>query len=712
MKKNEPLAKYTTLAIGGPAKLFTEVKTEEELIKSVRVANRLRIPFLIIGRGSNLLVSDKGFNGLAILNKVDGVSETDGKIYAKAGTQLSKLIRFAIDKGYQGTEKMAGIPGTVGGAVYGNAGAYGQAIGDHLTRVKVFEGQKVIRLTKADCRFGYRDSLFKKENSVLLEAEFKFKKRNKKELEKEAAKVIAERMKKYPAGILCPGSYFKNINASDLSQSQLKKIPEDKIIFGKIPAGCLLELVGAKGMTLGKIKVADYHGNLIINTGGGKASDFLKLTESLKVKVKEKFDIDLEPEVQLVGFKKKVAILGYGMEGQDAEAFFKKQGAEITILDQKFDKNYLRGLEGFDLIVRSPGVYRFLPEIVTAEKSGVKISSAIKLFFEECPAKIIGITGTKGKGTTATLIYQILKKAGKDVFLAGNIGKPYLELLSKLNKESFVVLELSSFQLIDLNISLHIAVVLNITLDHMDWHKSREEYVDAKKNIVRYQKKDDFAVINTDYQSSKIFAGETKAKVVYFSKSTLPGKFKRNLLLRGEHNLENIAAAVAIGKILKVSDEVIMSVLSSFKGLEHRLELVANVGGVSFYNDSFATGPQPTIAAIKSFSEPLTVILGGSEKWLDYTELGRVVARSKNLINAIIIGLVGPKIKKAITAAGFEGKIIDLGKNSIKEIVKKAFSMTPKGGVVLLSPAAASFDMFANYKDRGDQFKKAVQSLK
>lgn len=708
----EYLKNYTTLGIGGPAKLFAETKTEEELIKSVGVAEKLRLPFLIIGRGSNLLVSDKGFNGLAILNKVDGIRESDGKIFVKTGTQLSKLVRFAVEKGYQGMEKMAGIPGTVGGAVYGNAGAYGQATGDNLIRVKIFDGQKVIWLAKSKCRFGYRDSLFKKKNFALLEAEFKFKKGNKKGLEKEVAKVIVERIRKYPAGILCPGSYFKNINAADLSQKQLKNIPKDKIIFGKVPAGCLLELVGAKGMTLGRIKVADHHGNLIVNTGGGKASDFLKLVETLKAKVKEKFNIDLEPEVQLVGFEEKVAILGYGMEGRDAEAFFKKQGAEITILDQKFGKNYLDGLEKFDLIVRSPGVYRYLPEIVAAEKSGVKISSAIKLFFENCPAKIIGVTGTKGKGTTATLIYQILKKAGKDVFLAGNIGKPYLELLPQLKKESFVVLELSSFQLIDLETSPDIAVILNITLDHMDWHESKKEYVDAKKNIVYFQKKTDFAVVNADYQTAKSFARETQAKVIFFGKSTLPEKYKRNLLLQGEHNLENVAAAVSVAKILKIANDKIISVLTSFKGLEHRLELVATVNGVSFYNDSFATGPQPTIAAIKSFSESLTVILGGSEKGLDYAELGKVVAKSKNTKNAIIIGLVGPKIKKAITAAGFEGKIIDLGASSIDLIVQKAFAVTPKGGVVLLSPAAASFDMFANYKDRGNQFKQAVQNLK
>lgn len=300
--------------------------------------------------------------------------------------------------------------------------------------------------------------------------------------------------------------------------------------------------------------------------------------------------------------QKKIAILGCGLEGKDAEEYFKKQGGEITLLDRKFDKNYLKDLNHFNIVVRSPGVYRYLPELIEAKKSGVEISSAIKLFFEKCPAKIIGVTGTKGKGTTATLIYEILKKAGKDVYLAGNIGKPYLELLLKLNKESWVVMELSSFQLIDLNKSPQIAVVLNITSDHLDWHKNREEYIEAKKNIVSHQTASDWAVINEEYETSKNFSKETKGQVIFFSKNELEEKYKKNLLLRGEHNLENIAAAVAVAKILKIGDEDILGILSSFKGLEHRLELVGEKDGIKFYNDSFATGPQQLQKRQKEYS--------------------------------------------------------------------------------------------------------------
>lgn len=409
---------------------------------------------------------------------------------------------------------------------------------------------------------------------------------------------------------------------------------------------------------------------------------------------------------------KKVAILGYGIEGQDAEKFLKKEGAKITVLDKKFSENYLENLESFNIIVRSPGVYRYLPELIDAEKNGVLVTSAIKIFFENCIGKIIGVTGTKGKGTTSTLIYEILKAEGKDVYLAGNIGKPYLELLPKLTKNSWVVMEMSSFQLIDMNLSPHIAVVLNITQDHMDWHKNIHEYIEAKRNIVLYQKPNDFAVINEEYKVPRSFARGLKSKVLFFSRQKLDEDFKKDLLLRGSHNLENIAAAVAVARIVGVDDKVILNVVRNFKGLEHRLELVTVVDGRAFYNDSFATGPQPTIAAIESFSEPETLILGGSDKGLDYINLGQKIAKKKNVKNILLIGSIGPKIGREIRRFGFRGRIENLGKPKMQKIVQKAFEITPKGGVVILSPAAASFDMFENYKDRGMQFKNAVFKLK
>lgn len=445
----------------------------------------------------------------------------------------------------------------------------------------------------------------------------------------------------------------------------------------------------------------------------------------------------------------RVAVLGLGVEGRDLINYLAKQGFYITVFDQKpiqqldtrglpqnlnfvCGEDYLKsGLNSFDIIFRSPGIYRYIPALIAAEKKGVKISSSIKLFLEKCPAKIIGVTGTKGKGTTSTLIYEILKASGKDVYLAGNIGKPTLELLNHLSDKSWVVLELSSFQLIDVEVSPHIAVVLNITTDHMDWHKDREEYVDAKANIVNHQNIFDFAVINADYKDSKSFSKKTKGKKFYFSKTKkLTGSYVKNrkiflstfgkqvligdvdsLLLRGEHNWENITSAICASALAGANMASVKSVIYSFRGLEHRLEFVGDKFGVSFYNDSFATGPQPTIAAINSFSEPLTIVLGGYDKGLEYRELVKKLVTRKQETNIVLIGDISDKIDKEIEKTNFVWQKINLGKTSMKIIVKECVKLTPKGGVILFSPAAASFDMFVDYKDRGNQFIKTVKNL-
>lgn len=424
---------------------------------------------------------------------------------------------------------------------------------------------------------------------------------------------------------------------------------------------------------------------------------------------------------------KKVAVIGLGIEGKDAISYLLGCGADVTVYDKKTEseldftgvetdkislicgEDYLeKGMFGFDYIVRSPGVYPYISEILDAQKNGTIVTSVVKIFFDESPAKIIGITGTKGKGTTSTLIYEILKAAGKDVYLSGNIGKPSLSLLSKLNKDSWVVMELSSFQLIDLTKSPHIAVVLNITEDHMDWHKDHEEYVGAKERIVKYQTSEDFAVINEEYETPKSFGNLGQGQKVLFGKQSLDAKYKTDLNLRGEHNLENIAAAVAASKSVGIDENIIVKVVRDFKGLEHRLELVGEVDGVKYYNDSFATGPQPTIAAIKSFTEPETLILGGSDKGLSYKELRHEIEMRKNVKNLILIGDIGEKI-----GGGIKNKnIISLGHVPMIRIIGTAKEITRPGGVVILSPAAASFDMFKNYKDRGNQFKDAVLNLK
>ncbi|MCX6704465.1 MAG: UDP-N-acetylmuramoyl-L-alanine--D-glutamate ligase [Candidatus Woesebacteria bacterium] len=737
IQENISLKELTTFKIGGPARYYAEVKNEEDVLIIGKFIKKNNLKIFILGGGSDILIDDKGFDGIVIKyvgNKLK--IEKEEIITAEAGLSWDKLVEFSIENSLQGIECMSGIPGTVGASPVQNIGAYGQEIKDTLLSLRAFEfkSEKFLNFSNKDCQFNYRDGFFKKPGnfqkylitSVSLKlfingspkVEYEslsnyLKEKNiiKPSLNEVREAVFNLRREKLenPKEFGNAGSFFKN----PVVDKEIPGIPGYP--FGnkyKLFAGWLIDKAGWKGKSYKGAAVSSKNAPFLINKSGkANSSDVIELAKKITKSVKEKFGVILEPEVQFIGFGKKVAILGYGLEGQDAEKYFKVLGDDVTILDRKFSEDYLNNLNKFDVIVRSPGVYRYLPEIIKAEKEGVEIASAIKIFFDKCPARIIGITGTKGKGTTSTLIYEILKNAGKDVYLVGNIGKPYLELLPKLKKDSLVVMELSSFQLIDLTRSPQIAVVLNITLDHMDWHKDKEEYIKAKENIVRHQTKNDYAVINSEYDVPRSFSKLTKGKVILFSKKDLESKYKEKLLLRGEHNLENIAAAVSVAKIIGVNENIILRAVQTFKGLEHRLELVDSVNGVTFYNDSFATGPQPTIAAIKSFTEPETLILGGSDKGLDYTELGKVINKKSNIKNIILIGSTAEKIRDSIGEKDLGFTVYDLGFTPMKEIVGKAFEITPKGGVVILSPASASFDMFENYKDRGMQFKKAVLQI-
>lgn len=404
---------------------------------------------------------------------------------------------------------------------------------------------------------------------------------------------------------------------------------------------------------------------------------------------------------------KKVAILGWGVDTQDVAGFLEDQGAVLTVLDEKKGAAPFGDLAKYDVLVRSPGVYRYRSEILEAEKMGVKVTSKTKIFFDVCPAKIIGVTGTKGKGTTSTLIYKMLKAAGKKVVLGGNIGVGLFEYLSELDEDSYVVMELSSFQLIDLHKSPEIAVVLMVTADHLDWHKNLDEYLDAKANIVRYQKSADFAVINKDYKNSVKVGEKGDGQKVWISGKELLLEAER-IRLRGEHNRENIAAALAVAQILKIDEGVSVEVIENFRGLEHRLEEVETVMGATYFDDSFSTTPETTMAAIKSFFEPIILIAGGSEKGSDFTELGKLISETENIKAVILIGMMAERIEASIENK--EIKILKGAKN-MREIVQMAKNEARPGDVVLLSPAAASFDMFANYKDRGDQFKAEVKKL-
>lgn len=445
---------------------------------------------------------------------------------------------------------------------------------------------------------------------------------------------------------------------------------------------------------------------------------------------------------------KKIAIIGFGKEGLSAANFLGEYN-RITIFDQKppdqIDKSFFKNLKVkavfsfnnalpqniyFDYIVRSPGVRPDHPFIKKFIKNGALSTSATKIFFDECPGQIIGVTGTKGKGTTATLIYEMLKTQAKDIHLAGNIGTPMLDILPKLKTSSTVILELSSFQLADLTKSPHIAVVLMITSEHLDWHQDTKDYRQAKESIVAYQNEEDFAVINQDFETSKSFSQKTKAKVffvstvsetngVYISNDKIISRIgkpekvtsTKDIFIPGKHNLQNVTAATAVARILNVSVQDIERVLKTFRGLPHRLQFIREVAGIKFYNDSFSTTPETTIAALEAFKNPKILILGGSSKNSDFTKLGQKIAHDQTIRVLILIGQEARRIKQSISqAGGFGGKIVE-GCRDMPKIVGQARKLAQSGDVVILSPACASFDMFKNYQDRGEQFIRKVRKL-
>jgi UDP-N-acetylmuramate dehydrogenase len=292
----------TTLKIGGPVSQVILVTTDEELISNLQSVITSHKPYLVIGGGSNLLVSDEGFDGSVIKNEIRGIEKEGNNLIVKSGTILQDLVNFANNEGLSGLENLAGIPGTVGGAIYGNAGAYGQTISDHLVSVKSLEviSSQLSALSKEECSFDYRDSVFKKTKDIILEAEFSLTPENPEQLKKTSEETITKREVKYPPGIRCPGSFFKNIPAGALPAEILNSLPEEFVLYGKVSAGALLESVGARGANIRSIKIADYHANLFINEGGGTAQDFYDLAKTYSQKVFEKYGIRLEPEVQLI----------------------------------------------------------------------------------------------------------------------------------------------------------------------------------------------------------------------------------------------------------------------------------------------------------------------------------------------------------------------------------------------------------------------------
>lgn len=438
---------------------------------------------------------------------------------------------------------------------------------------------------------------------------------------------------------------------------------------------------------------------------------------------------------------KKIAILGYGIEGKAVADFLNSAGIKFDLLDQKDNPQYLDNIKSYDVLFRSPGIKLTEPKIAEAKASGVAISSQIKFFFDNCPAKIIGVTGTKGKGTTAQLIYEILKAAGISVYLGGNIGNPVLELLGKLSPEDWVVLELSSFQMQDLEKSSHIAVVLMVTSEHLDYHLDTEEYVQAKSAITKFQSAQDFAVINFDYPGSMQIGALGAAKKYFFhttdsefnfidgavaEKST--GKLSliqagvksdyldlKDVQLPGFHNVQNISAAVLTARLVAketrgIDDQVIARAVNDFKGLPHRLELVAERSGIKFYNDSFGTTPETCLVAVQAFSEPEIVIIGGFNKKGEYDDLTEALVQQKNIKAVIAIGQIAPSIEQGLKKNNFSGEILTGAKNMV-EVFEQVRGIAVKGDLVLLAPATSSFDWYKNYKERGDHFRNLAQKF-
>lgn len=390
-------------------------------------------------------------------------------------------------------------------------------------------------------------------------------------------------------------------------------------------------------------------------------------------------------------------------------------------VDAVLGDGYLDDLDRFDLIVRTAGL-RPQKILENNPNVGTKLTSQTNTFFHASPTKnIIGVTGTKGKGTTSTLITKMLEAAGKDVHLGGNIGIPPLSFINKLKRDSWVVLELSSFQLSDLQYAPHIGICLMVVPEHLNWHDDMDDYVGAKSRMFALQTSEDIAISFAENEISRTIASSGNAvQIPYFAE---PGAYVNDaniligeqvicatsdLKLLGAHNWQNACAAVTAVWQITQNIKAIRKVLTSFSGLEHRLEFVREVGGIKYYDDSFGTTPETAAVAIESFTEPKVVILGGSDKGAEFDVLAQTV-KDNNVRQAVIIGDTGPKIITALQKAGFSD--ISLGGKTMESILKTCREHAQPGDVVLLSTGCASFGLFENYKDRGNQFKQLVQQL-
>ena len=448
---------------------------------------------------------------------------------------------------------------------------------------------------------------------------------------------------------------------------------------------------------------------------------------------------------------KKVAVIGLGVSNKPLIEYLYNLGANITVFDnrkqEKIDadiweivenyklpfslgEEYLSKLNGFDYIFRSPSCRPDLPEIIEEVERGAILTSEIEQVLKLTPCKTIGITGSDGKTTTTSLIYEILKRKYR-CFLGGNIGIPLFTKIADMKPEDIVVLELSSFQLMNMNLSTDIAVVTNITPNHLNVHKDYQEYIDSKANIFIHQNENGLLIINYDNDITRNFAKLAKGKVKYFTrKEKLPNGVifdngvvkscdndlrrhvisQKDIKIRGMHNIENICAAIAATENL-VDVEIQKQAISEFTGVEHRLEFVREIDGAKWYNDSIASSPNRTIAGLNSYDEKIILIAGGRDKHLDYEPIAKPIIDNVRVL--IVMGETADKIKNAVeNELENQNKQMTIIKvKNVEEAVLEARKHAQSGEVVLFSPASTSFDMFKNFEERGKKFKEEVMKL-
>ena len=452
---------------------------------------------------------------------------------------------------------------------------------------------------------------------------------------------------------------------------------------------------------------------------------------------------------------KKVAFIGAGVSHKRCIEQFVELGAQVTLCDQKksledfgayadtlrrlhvrlsLGEHYTDGFAGQDIIMRTPGYEYYKPELQAALQAGTKVTSEVELFFELCPCEIVAVTGSDGKTTTTTLISKMFEAAGRKVFLGGNIGAALLPQLADVTPEAVAVVELSSFQLISMRVSPKVAVVTNVTPNHLDHHKDMQEYIDAKRNILLWQVPPCRAVLGFENEISRGMQKDCKGEQVWFTRlhDTDKGAFLREsddtlcyaengvvtpilpraeVKLRGLHNVENLLAAIA-AVWGRVPVEAMRQVGSTFTGVEHRIEPVRTLDGVIYYNDSIASSPTRTIAGLRSFNQKIILIAGGYDKKIPYEPLApEILAHVKTLV---LMGATGPRIEAAVRACpGFdESALTILHADSMQHAVELARGAARPGDVVSLSPASASFDLYPNFEVRGRDYKNIVNNLK